>query len=164
MSNSTQDFWQAFLNSPHRIVPAPEKYTAWSFGNTAQMADDLGQLVLKSVKRATTSLAWIYEKFPEEKMPAVGDFSVVLDSAKNPICIIETINVTRCKYGEVDEAFARTEGEGDGSLAYWRDVHWRFFSAECKLIGREPSEEMPVICEIFRVVFPATSSEVSISD
>lgn len=45
-------------------------------------------------------------------------------------------------------------GEGDGTLRYWRDVHWQYFSRECQRIGREPSMRMPVVCEQFRVVFP----------
>jgi uncharacterized protein YhfF len=59
---------------------------------------------------------------------------------------------------EIDEAYAATEGEGDGSLAYWRRVHWDFFSKECVSIGRDPSEEMPVVCEIFRVVHPPAAT------
>ncbi|TFH31677.1 MAG: ASCH domain-containing protein, partial [Anaerolineales bacterium] len=55
---------------------------------------------------------------------------------------------------EVDEEQAYLEGEGDRSLAYWRDVHWNFFSRECAQIGREPSEHMPVLCERFKLVFP----------
>ena len=46
----------------------------------------------------------------------------------------------------------RIEGEGDGSLAYWRDAHWAFFSRECARIGRAPSEAMPVVCSVFEVL------------
>lgn len=52
------------------------------------------------------------------------------------------------------------EGEGDGSLEYWRKAHWAFFSRECKRIGRAPAESMPVVCSVFEVlrVLPAQAA------
>lgn len=32
----------------------------------------------------------------------------------------------KCKYADVDERHAYAEGEGDRSLAYWRQVHEPF--------------------------------------
>lgn len=49
-------------------------------------------------------------------------------------------------FNQVGAEYAALEGEGDGSLAYWRRAHWRFFSRECRRIGREPSEDMPLVC------------------
>jgi uncharacterized protein YhfF len=47
----------------------------------------------------------------------------------------------------VDQAFAAAEGEGDGSLAHWREAHRCFFEAEGAF-----SEDMELWCERFRVV------------
>ena len=60
-------------------------------------------------------------------------------------------------FNEVSAVYAAIEGEGDSSLAYWRNGHWNFFSRECERIGREPTETMPVICNVFEVlhVLPA---------
>jgi len=55
----------------------------------------------------------------------------------------------------VSEEFAATEGEGDGSLAYWRQAHQAAFSRELGAIGRAVSADMPVVCERFEVVFGA---------
>ena len=55
-------------------------------------------------------------------------------------------------YNEVTAEYAAIEGEGDGSLEYWRRAHWNFFSRECKRIGREPTESMSVICSVFEVL------------
>ena len=54
---------------------------------------------------------------------------------------------------EVPEEFAATEGEGDGSLRYWREAHWEYFGRECERIGRARDLKMPVVCERFEVVF-----------
>jgi len=152
MSDQIESYWKEFKSARPEL--AAEKYTAWSFGNTPEMADELAALVLKGEKRATTSLLWIYEKFPEEKIPREGEYSIVLNATKEPVCVIRSMSVTTRKYSEVDEEYARTEGEGDKSLCYWDEVHWKYFVGECQLVGREPSADMPVICEIFEVVYP----------
>ncbi|WP_238136670.1 ASCH domain-containing protein [Variovorax sp. JS1663] len=56
-------------------------------------------------------------------------------------------------FEQVTAEFAATEGEGDSSLAWWREAHWRYFGRECARIGRTPSQHMPVVCERFRVAF-----------
>ena len=55
-------------------------------------------------------------------------------------------------FDEVDEEHARLEGEGDLSLAFWREVHERFFiDVATHDHGFQP--DMPVVCERFRVVY-----------
>ena len=44
------------------------------------------------------------------------------------------------------------EGEGDGSLAYWCEGHWAFFTRECQRIGRVPVETMPMVCTVFELL------------
>ena len=56
-------------------------------------------------------------------------------------------------YNEVDEEFARTEGEGDLSLRYWREAHQIFFSRVLPKIGKEFSVEMPLVCENFKLIY-----------
>jgi uncharacterized protein YhfF len=53
---------------------------------------------------------------------------------------------------EVTADYAAIEGEGDGSLEYWRRAHWSFFSRECIRIAREPNERMPVVCSVLEVL------------
>ncbi|MGB2897012.1 MAG: ASCH domain-containing protein [Anaerolineales bacterium] len=116
------------------------------------MADNLGGLVKRGVKTATASLAWAYEA-ESESFPEAGDISIILDGRGEPICIIETTDVEVIAFNEVGEKHAHEEGEGDRSLEYWRAVHWEFFTDECKTIGREPAEDMPVVCERFRLIY-----------
>ncbi len=147
-----EEFWQAYLDSLDEDAEKPEAYAEWAFGDSPEMADELGKLVLDGVKTGTASLAWEYN-VDGEPLPRAGEHSVVLDGAGEPMCIIETTRVYIEPYNLVDEEQAYAEGEGDRSLAYWRDAHWNYFSRRCEVIGREPSEHMPVVCERFRVVY-----------
>jgi uncharacterized protein YhfF len=70
------------------------------------------------------------------------------------VCIIETQDIQIVPFSRVDADFAATEGEGDGSLAYWQQAHKAFFGRECQRLGREFSLSAPIVCERFAVVFP----------
>jgi uncharacterized protein YhfF len=87
-------------------------------------------------------------------LPKAGDFSVVTTFLGEPVGVIETMRVEIVALEDVTEEFAATEGEGDGSLAYWRSEHNAFFARECRRIGRVPEARMPVVCEVFELVYP----------
>lgn len=146
-------YWQAFLASLPEGVQPPETYQAWGFGDSPEMADALGSLVIAGIKTATASLVWAYEA-EDEPFPEIGDYSIILDGQGRPLCIIQITRVYVSPFNEVDDEQAYLEGEGDRSLAYWQEVHWTFFGRECMQIGREPSREMPVLCERFELVYP----------
>ena len=76
-----------------------------------------------------------------------------LDGRGVPLCIIETTEVEVRSFAKVDPQFAWDESEDDRTLDSWRREHWKFFSRLLSQIGREPSEDMPLVCERFRVVF-----------
>lgn len=88
-----------------------------------------------------------------ESPPEPGALTIVLDGKGQPLCIVETTEVSVRSFNEVDAQFAYEEDEGDRSLAYWRDAHRRFFTRYLSKIGREFSEEMPLVCERFRMIY-----------
>ena len=133
-------------------------YEAFSFGDSSAMADELGKLVLAGIKRATAGSVWSYES---TGVPKPGDLSVVTDSNGTPLCIIETVQVDIVPFSAVSEEFAATEGEGDGSLDYWRKAHFEYFTRECESSGRSFDQEMLLACERFRVVHPRASSSTA---
>lgn len=146
-----QDFWQSFLAHAGDIDEA-RFYEAFAFGDSEELANDLADLVMRGVKRATAGSLWAFE-VDNEAPPKTGDLSVVTDWEGTPLCVIETVSVETVPFDEVTAEFAATEGEGDGSLAHWREAHTQFFTRECARIGRTFSGTMPVVCERFRVVF-----------
>lgn len=152
MTDSVETLWQAYLDSLGDEADKPDSYAAWSFGDSDEMADELGDLVLQGIKTGTASLAWEYAH-DGEPIPRAGEHSIVLDGSGAPLCIIKTMRVYIEPYNLVDEEQAYAEGEGDRSLQYWRDAHWNYFSRRCEVIGREANECMPVVCERFQVVY-----------
>lgn len=152
--DTIQAYWESFLQSaPQEVKDSHPNYEDWPFGDSPEMADELGGLVCEGIKTATASLVWIYEA-EQEPLPKVGDYSVILDGRDRPICIIRTTELDIVPFDEVDAEQAYLEGEGDRSLDFWREVHWRFFSRECAQIGKQPDEKMPILCERFELVYP----------
>ena len=153
-------FWNAFTttfeNQDHS-GKMPEVPQAWSFGDSEEMANELGELVRKGIKTATCSLLWEYEH-DGDTLPEPGELSIITDGKGQPICLIETTEVQIRPYDQVDSRFAYEEGEGDRSLAYWRQAHWHFFSKVCDRLDREPVASMPLICERFQVIYPLGKS------
>ena len=143
-------FWAAFLAATGR-PPATPFYEAFALGDGEALATSLADLVQRGTKTGTATLAW--ENETDGKRPHVGDLSVVTTWQGRPLCVIETTGVEVHAFEEVGPAFAAAEGEGDRSLAFWREAHWSYFGRVCARLGRERSPRMPVVCERFRVVF-----------
>ena len=135
----------------------PAKYQdlpRWAFGDGPALADELLALVLAGKKSATCGALWQYEA---ENIPVAkpGERSIVLDGAKIPRCVVETVNAEVKRFDEVDAQFAHDEGEGDLSYAHWRAAHESYFRRQGPF-----SPDMLVVCERFRLVetLPATES------
>ena len=138
-------YWEQFT-ATH--PDAGDQYSAWSFGDTPELADELLALVLAGKKTATTSLYQLY-RWTNEPLPKVGDYSIILDGRQQPRAVIQTTKVEVMPYDEVSAEHAAREGEGDLSLEQWREKHYDFFSAEAKAANFQFSEQDPVVCESF---------------
>src|SRR4029453_7727610 len=147
-----QSFWKKFQESI-AYDASPRFYEAFHFDDNERTANALGALVLSGPKRATAGLLWTYE-LTNKPLPGVGALSVVTDWHGAPLCVIETTHIEIVSFDAVSDRFAATEGEGDQTLRYWRDAHWRCFSRECQRLGREPSLDMPVGGGQFKAVAP----------
>lgn len=148
-----ETYWHSYLDT---LPPGAPQHTAfveaWAFGDNPALADELCRLVIEGKKTATCSDLWTYER-EGAALPAVGQYSIILGGDGEPMCIIETVEVNVRPFKEVDAPFAYDEGEDDRSLASWRTAHWRYFTRTLVAHGLQPSEEMPLVCERFRVVY-----------
>lgn len=116
-------------------------------------ANECARLVDQGIKTASCSLKEGYE-IDDEPLPEVGRLTVVLDWNQTPICIVKLTSVEICPFNQVTEAFAQSEGEGDGTYAWWREAHIAFFSRYALDIGANFQEESELVLERFEKVFP----------
>ena len=153
MDSISKTYLENFLSSlPVEDNHRKAKVDSYYFCTDKESANHLASLVVQGEKQATASLLWSYE-VDNEPLPEVGQLSVITNWKGEPQCIVEVIEVEIKPYNEVTAEFAFIEGEGDKSLEYWRRVHWEFFSMECEEIGKTTEEDMPVILEIFKVIW-----------
>ena len=148
-------FWDAFSADVGQDC-SDRFFEAFHFDDNEATANELADLVLAVVKRATAGLLWSFEGAGGSP-PKPGALSVVTYWDGKPACVIETREVKVLPFVQVTAEFAAVEGEGDGSLEYWRRVHWAYFGRECARLGREPSLTMPVACERFNVIYRANA-------
>ena len=121
------------------------------FGDSAELSEELLNLIRAGRKRGGASLVWAHEA-ESESIPSVGDIEIVVNHVNAPSLVTRVIGVEVVPFNRVSAQFAAREGEGDGSLEYWRREHWAYFTRECQRIGRVPSEDMPVVCCSFEVL------------
>ena len=146
-------YWRSYLQALPADSPERDgRYEAEAWGDSPELADELGALIADGTKTATCSALWEYEA-DGSPLPEVGARVVVLGGEGEPLCIVETTEVEVRPYDEIDAGFAREEGEGDRSLEYWREAHWRFFSRTLPRIDKGPAPDMPLVCERFRVIY-----------
>ena len=153
LSAECRAYWQRYIATlpathPHHAAQ-PD---AFAFGGGGALADELAALVLSGRKCATTSLAVEYTRLGEA-LPRAGDISIILDGDARPVAIIERTSVEIRPFDTVTLDYARIEGEGDGSLEYWRAAHVEYFGDVCASLGDAFSTSTSVICQVFRLAW-----------
>ena len=148
-----KELWAEFCSKKNIDINTP--YEAWGFGGVEENdTDKLAELVLQGKKFGTASSydEYVMEDITDE-IPKVGDYSVILNSKDEAICVIKDYDVYIRSFGDVPPFHAYAEGEGNRSLEYWRNVHTSFFK-ECLDETDMPfNQESKIICEKFSVEY-----------
>ena len=149
--SSVEKIWKDFISINHQYhkLKTPESFF---FCDNKKDADECAELVFNRIKQATAGSLWSYEKNNTD-FPKKGDLFIVTDWEGNAKAIIETTNIKQVPFNKITPEFAKTEGEGDKSLSYWKKVHWDYFSREMAEYGEKPSKEMIIICEYFKIIY-----------
>ena len=124
-------------------------YEAWAF---TEAPDRLAELVLRGIKTATCSAYDLYV-INHEPLPREGEYSVILNSDGEAVCIIQTLKVYVTAFHLVSAEHAYKEGEGDRSLEYWREVHKSFLTNELASVNKTFDENTEVVLEEFKTVY-----------
>ena len=109
-----------------------------------ELRPQLVEAVLRGEKTATAGLLEEYEAEGEQP-DSVGSRCALLGYDDEPVAVVEVLESRVVPAAEIDEQFARDEGEGFGSVDDWREAHERFF-------GRPIEPEAQIVAVRFRVV------------
>lgn len=154
MTEQQQLFLQGYLAT---LTPAQRAHqgeiVAEHFCGDEENANLCAQLIDAGKKRATCSLKAAYD-LEAEALPVVGKLTLVLNWHQEPVCIVKNTQVALCRFDEVTPAFAKAEGEGDGSYQWWRAAHIAFFEDYAQQIGVTFNESSELVLEHFEKVYP----------
>lgn len=148
--HSVARFWDRY-RATNTSAPS-ERPVAEHFCDNETDADACADLVLAGIKRATASAFASYQA-DGEPVPASGKLTIITNWAGEAKALICTRTVTICRFGDVSPEFAALEGEGDGTLAWWRESHRDFW--ERSLPIHTIDDDLLVVCEEFELVATA---------
>ncbi|MEX0289558.1 MAG: ASCH domain-containing protein [Flavobacteriaceae bacterium] len=148
---SARNMWGDYLDN-HLEYAFEDEPRVTHFCDNEKDANELIKLVLKGKKRAT-SHSLLGLQYRKEPLPKIGDFTILTDWDGNAKCIVRTVAVRLKPFFAIRSSYAKLEGEGDGSLDYWKKVHWDYYTRELEPFGRVPRDSMIVVCEVFEKVF-----------
>lgn len=147
---SARNMWGDFLDTHLEYAFADEPRVTHFGDNEADCQNSLKR-VLSGNKRAT-SHSLLGLQLRKERLPKIGDFTVVTDWNGRAQGIVRTVGVRLKPYFSIRESYAKMDG--DASLDSWKQYHWEFYKRELAPYSREPRESMIVVCEIFEKVYP----------
>jgi uncharacterized protein YhfF len=107
-----EQYWQFYLDTTFNASSNNENYEEHQFGDSAALADELGNLILKGVKTATCSALWEWEAEGSE-LPKICSKTIALEGNDRSLCIIETTEVSIRAFNKMDAQFAYEEGEDE---------------------------------------------------
>lgn len=123
-------------------IPYPRAHR-FKFGDSREICEWLTGLALDGRKTGT---CWAHRDIADgEPMLQVGGIAVYTDWDGKDVCAVEITKIEICRFDDVPEAFALSEGEG--SYDDWRRGHIQWLS---NTGGWSP--EMEIVCENFRVI------------
>jgi len=134
----------------------PGRLSVGEFAFPGPLRDQLVAAILTGVKTTTSGLVADYDH-GGEPLPRPGDREVVIDSAGEPVAVIELVAVAVIRLADVGLAHAVGEGEGYASVAEWRVGHEAFWhSGEMRAALGDPAftvdDDTLVVAVEFRVV------------
>jgi uncharacterized protein YhfF len=119
---------------------------------------ELVELVLAGTKTATAGLL-VEMELDGEQIPTPGMREAVIDAEGRFVGEIETTECRLLRMADVDDAFARDEGEGFTDAAEWRIAHdgfWNAYLDELRERLGDPAwsltDDTQIVCQRFKLV------------
>jgi len=152
MAQTNEEFWEAACEAlPEQT--AGRSYRTRGFGNDEAVSKVILELILAGKKTGTFAVDWEYEHRGEPR-PAPGDLYIVTDHAGAPRALVRIRATERVPFKEIGERHVQCEGPALRSVEPWRRLHWDYWSRTLRAIGREPTEDMPILYQAFELLYP----------
>jgi uncharacterized protein YhfF len=150
---SVIDLWDSYTASnpefKNNVLP-----DASYFHNNRKDANRLAQLILEGKKQAGSNLYFFYEQAKAD-LPKIGTMNIVTDFDGKAIAIIETKQIDTIPFNKISKNYAAMDmGTTNEPLEKWKKAHWAFFAPAIIENGGQPSEDMLIVCEQFRTIWP----------
>lgn len=153
VENSVNTMWNNFTkaNPEYKTEAVPD---SWFFHDNKSDANRLAQLTLNGKKRASSGL-YLWYKEANASLPKVGTKQIVTNYNGRAIAIIETKKVDTIPFSNITKAYAALDmGTTIEPLKKWKNAHWAFFTNALKESGKQPTQNMLVVCEVFETIWP----------
>jgi uncharacterized protein YhfF len=146
---SVQRLWARYqITNPDA---APDPPAAFHFCDNQKDADVCAALVAEG-RNCATAPALAELRLTGDPLPKAGDLAIVTNWAGEAKALIRTCSAEIRRFGEVDAVFARAEGEGDGSLSWWRTAHRDYYTRVLAGSGHTVDDNLAVVCERFELL------------
>ncbi|RRQ49755.1 ASCH domain-containing protein [Maribacter algicola] len=150
---SVYKMWEDFIqaNPGFKNEEIPE---SWFFHNNQKDADRLAELVVEGKKTASTGLYAWYEEAGAD-LPTVGTKHIITNFDGTAQAIIVTVQVDTVPFNQISAAYAAIDmGTEVDALAQWKKAHRAFFQNTLEESGQKFTEDMLVVCEVFKTLWP----------
>ena len=149
VSEMWNDFTEA--NPEFKNDPSPD---ADYFHNNEEDANRLAKLIRNGKKMAGSNLYFFYEQANAD-LPEIGTKSIVTDFDGTARAIIQITKVDTIPFNQISREYAEMDmGTNSEALQKWKKAHWDFFAPAMKENGVEPTEDMLIVCEWFKTIWP----------
>ncbi|WP_299683577.1 ASCH domain-containing protein [uncultured Dokdonia sp.] len=146
------ELWNSYV-AANPIAKDAEMPEADYFHNTKEGANRLAALTVNGKKKASSGLYMLYQHY-KVALPEVGTKQIITDFEGKAKAIIEIKRVDTIPFREISEEYASLDmGTDSEPLKKWRKAHWDFFTNVMKEQGKQPTEEMLVVCEWFETIW-----------
>lgn len=150
-NSSAENLWGDYLRN-HLEDVFHEAPKTTHFCDNEEDANECAKLVKAGIKKAT-SHSLLGMQYRKERLPKIGDYTVITNWEGIAQCIVRTTKVRLKPFFSIDQEYAEKEGEGDKSIEYWKKTHWDYYTRELEEFERLPRESMIIVCEEFEKIF-----------
>lgn len=145
-----QKFWNRFI-SESKIENAVLKGSI-CFGDSRESAESACEAILSGRKTLMTYPENGYRTAMKGR-PSAGDLNIIVNWAGEPVCVIETVCVNRMLFRDLGAKLAEKDLPG---VENWQEIKETEFKRELEELSMEFDDQMPVIAEEFRKIWPET--------